>query len=730
MGSMKLLLVAIIALYSPIGIASTEQCKEIRNQLLAIEAKIQSSNEKDCSDCKSHLELQNKYNALMGKLIIYEGLIGIGKSIEDDHKAITKLDRPQVVKATKLAKSFITNYTKAALLDHSIEAGFWKRPDGRIFDGKSDLQYQLFYKSQCERDDPKIKSYCQIMERVKKDEAVNYRDIFTTLASFSKAHGHSLSDRDKEHNFEKYRKSLELSIDGKKVAYNSPEGAQLVSKVNTLRLLLKDQRKDPTDENSEKILAIAKGLEPVEVNYGDRIEQTNPKFQDYFDSKFKKGIAGFNHATRAIFQKDTALENLDKLEEVLENRLKASKQAIAGQIKDKASCSGDSFEKLNACFKSKCSPGHSGKCRQTNKNKSFVSNLHTISDQLKALDEFTGLDKRIQKAKRCIKSTNDQIVASDCINSLKRDLSLVAKDEVEQLKRDLHLHEAKLENLNKVEPFKSLKLSKAMGLLAYRNKCLREDKSVDGFKSLCGIKDIDSFAQSAISLSKDTQDIIDYSQNPFLNKGLKMPGGEHGIRVSEFLDNCKSTPTNPLCKMYKNDEVLNGKLDEKLKRVGRTITANKTKNRKVAPRVKFKESEEDKLSSQFISGMASTLLNSGVPFYLQMENSKMNHEMQMSYYQNRLSFMKSQREYFEANPQVYYYNSYPQTNYGYSLYDFGDATSFGGSSTTAMFNDPSNFGQFSFSFDPMDPYGDSNFTSTPGSTPATNPPSTGFTFGN
>ncbi len=722
---MKLLLLAIFALYSPISIASSEQCREIRNQLLAIEAKIQSNKEVDCTDCKSHLELQNEYNTLMGKLMIYEGIIAIGKAVEDDHRALTKLERPQVVKATKHAKSFITNYTKAALLDESISSGFWKRPDGRIFDGKSELQYQLFYESQCKRSEPAIKKYCASVERVKKDEAVDFLDIFKTMANFSIAHGHSLSDRDKEYNFEKYRKSLELKIGGKKVNYDSPEGAQLVSKVNDLRELLKDHRKDPTDKSSKKILAIAKDLEPIEVNYGDRIEQTNPKFQDYFDENFKKGIAGYNQATRAIYEKDTAIENLDKLKELMGNRLKASELAISGQIREQASCKGPDFDALKACFKSKCSPGHSGKCRQTEENKAFVSKLHTVSDQLLAMKEFEALDKRIAKAKQCLESTNREIKANDCLNSLKRDLSLVAKDEVEQLKRDLHLTEKKLENLNRVEPFKSLKLSKAMGLMAYKNKCNKEDLSVEGFKSLCDIEDINKFAQSAISLSKDAQDIIDYSQNPFLNKDLKMPGGEHGIRVAEFLSNCKNTPSDPLCEMYQRDEVLNGKLDQKLKRVGRTITATKTKSRKIAPRVKFKQKEEEKLSGQFISGMASTLLNSGIPFFFQMENNKASHEMQMSYYNNRLSYLKSQREYFEANPEIYYYSSYPQTNYGYSLYDYDQAASFGGFSTDSTFNDPTNFGQFNFSFTPMDQFGDSSFTGTSTTTGST---STGFTF--
>ncbi|MCO4752948.1 MAG: hypothetical protein KC478_00630 [Bacteriovoracaceae bacterium] len=726
---MKLLLAVITVLYSSISYSETAsaQCREIRNKLVVLEGQIQSSREKNCKECKSHLELQNEYNELMGELVIYEGLVSIGQAIEGNHKAVKNLERPQVVKARKQVDNFLTNYRKAALLDQSIASGFWRRSDGRLYDGKSALQLDTFMQAQCKRTEKGIQDFCKDFEKSKKEEGVNFFEIYQSLTNFSRAQGHTLSDRDKEHNFEKYRKSLELSIGGKKVDYKSPEGNQEMERIKQLRELLIVQRKNPSDKNSKAILDLSKKLETVEVNFGDRVEETNPEFQDFLNGGLKKGIAGFNHATRSVLQKDTAIENLDKLKKTISNRVKASKLTISQAIKEKAFCDGRNYEQLQRCFTNKCNPGHSGRCRQDAKNAKIVSNLHTITDQMKGLKSFSELEKKISEAKTCINIPTTDNSATDCINKLKKSLSLVAKDEVEQLKRDLHLKEQKLEELNTKEPFRSLKLAKAMGLMAYKNRCLdpEDDKSVSDFKSLCGDGTIDDFAQAAISLSKDAQDILDYSNNPFINKDIKMPGGEQGIRVAEFLDNCKKTPTDSLCSLYQKDEALNGKLQERIKKVGRTITATNTKNRKVPTRVNLTKKTDPNLTAQFVGGMANTLLTQGLPFYFQLDTTKSNHEMQMNYYRNRLSYMQNQYEYYSTNPTTYYYSSYPQMNYGYSLYNYDQASTFGGTSNYAMFNQPDNFGQFSFDFQVMNPYSDTTFT-TPTTTPSTQ--TNGFSF--
>ncbi|MEX0797806.1 MAG: hypothetical protein WD025_00075 [Bacteriovoracaceae bacterium] len=681
---------------------ATDRCANIRKQLIVLEQQIQSSKLSPCEGetCSSFLELQTKHNALMGKLVVYEGLVSIGQAIEGDHLIIKNLGQRQLGEASKNVDSFLTNFRKAALIDKSLDTNFWVDEQNNEYQGETISELLGFVETQCAKDNEDIQSFCSNLRGAANEPGVDYTELLLSLSNFAMADRRTrLSPADRQADYDNYKKTLQLVINNKLVGYDSEEVREEIGDIKRLKRKLTEFQENRSHENASEVLALAKDLETVEMNFGELVN-AREEFQDFFNNDLKKGIASFNHASRSLFQKDKITNNLENLDLLFDRANKSASLSIIENIKEATDCSG-SDSAIISCFEAKCDRGaSSGECQQNSNNQNIIHQLHPLNNQLRARSELNQVKDKIEEAKQCVDKPLSSEQARQCITKLKADLGLASQDKVEELRRDLHRLEAAMEEMNDKEPFYSLKLSKAMGLMAYRNSgCLgREDElKSDRFHSTCRPSQIGDFAQEALRLSEDTGQILDFTQNPFINSQLKMPAGDFSFYKEKFLEHCSSSENANigLCEMYQNDDVASGRMRENFQRAGRSLTASKTENRRLPSKVSFDEVERASPGKSFFSGLATAGLTQGLPFFMHLDSSKRNHRQMMNYHQNRLSYMQSRRDYLSQNPQIPIYH-YPNTNYGYSLYDYGQSSQFGGDSAQAIFHDPYDFTQFSF----------------------------------
>ena len=114
--------------------AHGQSCRDLADDLLAIEYKLKSSRLNKCDGdqlfgCRKNSDEESKktlaehqieYNTAMAQLIIKEGLIHLGMSLESDHRALEQLTVADLMKAKNTKKSFDQNLNKANLLESAM----------------------------------------------------------------------------------------------------------------------------------------------------------------------------------------------------------------------------------------------------------------------------------------------------------------------------------------------------------------------------------------------------------------------------------------------------------------------------------------------------------------------------------------------------------------------------------------------------------------------------------
>lgn len=735
--SQSLFIVACLAFAN--GAFASGECSRINNQLIVIESAIQSTRLPKCDEerkdfccdpenpltCKTFLELHTKQNELMGKLVVHEGLVAIGKAIEADHSSIQKLEVKELRQARDKVDSFLTGYRKAALLNASLEADFWVDESGTAYEGQLVEDLQAHLEKQCARDDEEIKKFCAQIEKARQEDGVDYGDIFISLAEFARADAYGrLSPADRISDYERYQKALELRVGGELVSYEN--GHEQIEKIVRLRSLLAEPEKGISEEKAQEILSIAKNLDGVEVNYGEMV-RPRPEFKDFFDSKIATSLASFNQASRALLEKDKMLANMDKLEQTMANHRAAAMTSIEQNVKDKTSCDQSSTEALLACFKRECAQTVTGECSQAGDPRKAQS-LHSLNRQIKALEDYSSLESKIAKAKACLKSPVMEQESAECVENLRQEIALVSQDEVDNLRKQLHETEAAMEMMNRAGEVYDLKLSKAMGLAAYRNKgCLYESNKVkvNDFGTVCSRQEIFDYSQEAVRLMGEAGKIVEFGQNPFVNENLEIPARNYLAYKNAFLRRCEeSRGDEVLCDMYESDKALNGEAARKARAAARRLLAAKTAARRLPSKDEVPTIEEPDLAEAFVAGLATSVATTGVQVFATYQQNEMRHDSMMRYHQNRLSFLRSNYD-WQKNNSTINYTYHPYTNYGLPLYDYNAAGQFGGQSGATYYRYPENYNQFSFApAAVIEPYGTQNFTA-----PAANTGSEGFSFG-
>ena len=62
--------------------ANALDCEGLKKDILALEYQIQNSKVDNCEGCKTRAQLTQEYNKLLADLVIAEGLVSLGLSIE------------------------------------------------------------------------------------------------------------------------------------------------------------------------------------------------------------------------------------------------------------------------------------------------------------------------------------------------------------------------------------------------------------------------------------------------------------------------------------------------------------------------------------------------------------------------------------------------------------------------------------------------------------------------
>lgn len=701
----------LLLFFAQVAPAFGAACDEIKNQLVLIESKLQTArlprcegdNKLNCCDpdkeeltCSSFLVLQNKHNALMGNLVIFEGLISLGMAMEADYKKVQELKPEKLVVARDALNSFLHSFEKASLIDKSLDSEFFFDQDGNAYSGKTPEDFNLFVSAQCARDDQKIKDFCAELSKAGSAGVNGYEDVITSLNGFGVAHSNvGLQKADKIKEYKNYKKTLQLSVDGKSVPYT--QDSPFIKKLQELKTALKHPDDAIDNEKAKKIAALAKELDGLQANYGS-VVSVDQNFNELFDKNVRNGIASFNQVSRALLGKEGAIQNLDKLTSILDKREQSSRSSLANIIKEETSCEG-SIDKRIECFE-ETDPGDDQRAK---------IKLDQIKKQLDSTKDFSRLKRLADSSKACIsKSVNDS-ETRECAKKLQEALNLTTKDEVDSLRAQIYELETAMENMNGEENIDQLQFSKAMGLKALKNKgCYASDayKMEGGIEATCKQSPLEDFTQEVLELSKDTGEIIDFSDNKYLN-GFDMKSTAYAAYKAQFLKDCEEGEADPeLCRIYKSDEVANGVFADKLSKARDNYLNYQV--RRVPAKADFSQAKKARSGEAFGAGLATSLITKGVPWYMQYEARNSYHKQMMGYHENRLSFLQRRNDFWKANPTipVYYH---PYMNYGYSQYDFNQSSSFGGGNANLMYKDSYDFTQFTFSPTVMDQFGSSNF---------------------
>ncbi|MAZ48171.1 MAG: hypothetical protein CME65_06390 [Halobacteriovoraceae bacterium] len=297
------------------GTASDFSCDEARRELVAIEALLLDSkmpacgsegaieepyccNESKPNTCKNRRQLEIDYNAAVGELVIKEGIVALGLSIESNHNALNRLGPAQAEEIRQYARELDENLTKAEVIYMAMEpitSGgqdfVWSQ-----YNGYTTQALSQYMSSNCPNEPYNQAPICQRLNAMVADpenysaEAIN--DVYTTLNGFLNADNQmSVTDGDDERSrrFSDYRNELSLSVQGEvdtsrnifaaaqptgsmspiefrqsEIYQNVQELPVLLSRYEELLLQGQDQQ---ADDVATRILQISNSIDPIRANF-------------------------------------------------------------------------------------------------------------------------------------------------------------------------------------------------------------------------------------------------------------------------------------------------------------------------------------------------------------------------------------------------------------------------------------------------------------------------------
>lgn len=729
--------ILLLTLYSFFAYANN--CSRLEQEIIVLENQIQNSKLPMCdqnlqnnccrpdepNSCLKYNDVDLKYNDAMAKLVIYEGLLALGNSIENNHNVIKHMSVYKINEAKNTVTDFFDSLNKAELINNSLELN---GDTGLLLEytGTQPIDLETYLNDVCQATNSNYRKFCSSYNRILGEYPEKKYDYLESLHGFALADRNVL-DNNKRRDYEKYQDYLTISIDGEDVSYDTITQHPEYNNLKLLRNKLAELPSSTGNQVPQEILALTKNLNKVEVNFDEAID-VRSRFKDFINSDVKKGIASLNQSTQQLLGSKDYKDNLDKLSETFLKQQKSHQSILKRNIREFVTQTPDlscnSGEDEVSCLIRLCDPlTNTEGCNNTQLG---ISDLYR--DKRK-VDELAQTQEMIESTKVCLEqeSLDDQ---EDCVLRMKADLFDIAHDKVEELRRELALIENIRQNMNHGSPFKNLQREKALVLMAFKNMGCMGDHNLSTLSDLqtsCGVQEIDTFAQTSLELKNDVDEImINLSMQPHLDDTLSMDQNTYRAYREDFIERCQGDEaSSTLCTFFREsierEEEENERIQnrEAMYENMRALRNNQTLITRVDP------NEDNGVKGEDVAVIAAYTGMQLLPGFIQLGYMKQNHEMRMNAGVTQLNNLYRQRDYMN------WYNTNYQNinlqNYGWNYYDPYRPTSFGGSTTSNIYYTPTDYSQLSFASPQVMSPNTLNFSSNSSSV-SSNVSTVGFSF--
>lgn len=688
--------------------------------------------------CLTNREANSRYNDIMAKLVIYEGILALGQSINDNHKLIKHMGNSRIQESKKHISDFFDSLHKSELIYNSLELngenGIWNS-----YDGANSSEMETYLNTACAAGN-NFQKFCDSFNRIMAQEPSKKFNYLESLHGFATA-DQMVLDNNRRSDYEKYKDYLTLTIDGEEVNYNEAQNHPEVKNLVSLKEKLSSLSTSEGDEIPQEILALSKKLNKVNVKYNAGVN-VRSRFKEFISEDIEQNIAKYNQSTQLLLGVQDFKSNIEKFHKSFEKQQNSNKVSIEKdlvayyvnneQARTELGCDDFIGGGQIQCLKNACQPQQNnvGACNNTDPK------VNEFYKQIVAVEKLDETQEMLESTKVCLDKDNlDEQQA--CIISMKADLFEIADDEVEKLRSELaHIEKVRL-TMNQGKPFQDLNYKKLMATYAYKQKgCIKKEDhlALNNYHSSCGVPEINSLDTSLLSLTDDIDEVvINLADSKGLKSDLSFDDNLMNSYREDFLDECKTTKESTtasadrsLCTYYEKAQ----QEYEENQRAIRNGSRSSSEMRSLlynrpgvaatpdAPRMSDEPTWED--GAVMLVGTGVSLL----PGLMQYGYMKQNHEMQMQNNVYALNNMYRQREYMNSLWENQ--SRFQVQNYGWNYYDPYNPTGFGGNTTSSIYYAPLDYSQLSFASPQM--LSPTSFDFNPTPTMSTNNSTVGFSF--
>jgi hypothetical protein len=692
----------LLALLSISNYAFSASCKQLSQDLLAVDYKLNFEvcdpiKNSDCTHKGAYHELLLEYNEAMAKLIIEEGIVAIGKTIEDSHNSLRFLKDVNLNEAEHIFESLQDGLSKATLLEDvmdprnlvspsdkkNLKISMWSPsqiPDNKITEFANFKKYVS--NTLCNK--TKRKSFCKNIfnnTNSKKEKT----QLLKTLHGFVladreiiKAEGLGKSttkvhDTDPTERYAGYLNRWEITGPNNK-KMTLAEVKQKVKAQEGLKSYIDKYQQDKTEENAKLLIQKANSIPAINVSYASNSSDGVHKF---LNENIRKTLMGTENAIGGF--KDSLLTKQFKRN--LENQLKVISEThnyLEAEIKER----------------SKSIPN-------------FKSNKRELSSNTQEIKAHKKLEDQLKKITACYDKKDKKNCLIEQRNALYKNSSNTAQQtNLKTLKENLEKIEKKLNQHNNLSPFKDYLIQKALIVNELRKPKCEEEVSIRKMtvksSAYCNAEYADQIKDTKTIgiLDSDMNEISIHMQNQIVSEKLEAGLSPETIaqHKQELKDKCRTNVKSErqhiknLCRHFKAGKVTKKKIE---------VTRSETRRREViyldqAPIER--KSDSSIFWNSFLQGSVSqipTLVNSWANY----DQTKNWHSTQLQSIQAQENYYLATKDYrdsymtelnaFRASPPEYYtYQNYgtPYMNTGYNTQSTFQSDSSG--SLYNQFNDP------------------------------------------
>lgn len=570
-------------------------CKEIQNNLFALEHKYQSATLEDCDPngtkqyCKKAsdpdsqktiFQAQIEYNEALAKVNILEGLIAISVAVENDHAAMKTVEPTDLANAKVSINNFLMSFNRANLLSQSLN----KSSDGEYFwkdyTGTNTDYTQLYIKNKC-ADGAKYKEFCDNVKAQIEKPHFDSMELYKTLHNFVNADNKiNYQDQAREDNYKKYQEYLMFtSEDGTSVPLSKLEESGTspseISKVYELQKHIVDYEKNKDPIIAAKIVKVSNELKDIKMSYGEmsKLDNTNVDVQDNFKKNFESNLTIISSAAGVLTGEDNIKKNLNVSLNSLEIELDSKEKYILETLKDTASkipgCDPKSADDMNTCLKTACGTNYPSSCS---------SNIPGVAEiAFHQMRKYNNSDRLRDVHKEMIECMND----TDSTNSIYQGLTtperkqkcmdiqkekikdLIGTDTLQDAKKKLEATKRTLDNINQGENIKDILAEKFVTIKMLKsNNCVNKNNEVRAgdFNSFCDVQLMNIHSQTALKLVDDVGSaMLKYNTEVYKDflesKGRFAKGIDGKTHYQKMIDDCNADKnSSSVCKYFIAEE--------------------------------------------------------------------------------------------------------------------------------------------------------------------------------